>query len=48
MTESERKDTQLATLFDFRLQIKGSEKEEYTKNEILELIDTIALEKKSK
>lgn len=47
-TNAERADTQLATLFDLRLQIKKSEKETYTKEEILELIDTIAEEKKSK
>ena len=48
MTDKERTDTQLATLYDLRLQIKKSEKEEYTKEDILELLDSVALEKSSK
>ena len=48
MTDKERTDTQLATLFDLRLQIKKDTKETYTKDEILELVDTIALEKNNK
>lgn len=44
-TERERKDTQKALLFDLRLIIKGSEKEQYTKNELLDLLDTIAAAK---
>ena len=48
MTDKERTDTQLATLFDLRLQIKKEKKETYTKDEILELLDTVAQEKSSK
>ena len=48
MTEKERVDAQLATLYDLRLQIKENEKNDYTKEEILELLDTIALEKRIK
>lgn len=48
MTDKERTDTQLATLYDLRLQIKKSEKEEYTKQDILELLDSVALEKSNK
>lgn len=48
MTEKERTDAQLATLFDLRLQIKKDTKETYTKDEILELLDTVAQEKNSK
>ena len=44
-TEKERKDTQKAVLYDIRLIIKGSEKETYTKEELLDLLDTIASEK---
>ena len=45
MTDKERIDTQMATLYSLRLQVTKSEKETYTKDEILELLDTIALEK---
>ena len=48
MTDKERTDTQLATLYDLRLQVKESDKETYTKEEFLELLDAIALEKRSK
>ena len=48
MTDKERADTQLATLYDLRLQVKESDKETYTKNELLDLLDTIALEKRAK
>lgn len=48
MTDKERTDTQLATLYDLRLQIKKDDKKEYTKEEILELLDTVALEKSNK
>ena len=44
-TEKERKDTQKAMLYDLRLIIKGSEKEQYTKDELLDLLDTIAAAK---
>ena len=48
MTDKERTDTQLATLYDLRLQIKKDSKETYTKEELLELLDTVAQEKNSK
>ena len=48
VTDKERTDTQLAMLYDLRLQIKKSEKEEFTKQDILELLDNIALEKNTK
>lgn len=48
MTDKERTDAQLATLFDLRLQIKKDTKETYTKEEILELLDIVAQEKNSK
>lgn len=41
MTDKERRDTQLATLYELRLQIKRSGKD-YTNEELLELLDTIA------
>lgn len=44
-TEKERKDTQKEMLYDLRLIIKGSEKEQYTKDELLDLLDTIAAAK---
>ena len=44
-TEKERKDTQKALLYDLRLLIKGSDKEQYTKEELLDLLDTIAAAK---
>ena len=42
MTEQERKDTQKAMLYDLRLIVKGSDKAQYTKEELLDLFDTIA------
>lgn len=48
MTDKERTDTQLATLYELRLQISKDTKNEYTKEELLEMLDTIALEKNSK
>ena len=48
MTDKERTDTQLATLYDLRLQISKNDKENYSKQDILELLDSIALEKSNK
>ncbi len=48
MTERERIDTQLATLYDLRLQVMKEEKESYTREEVLALFDTVALEKQTK
>ena len=45
MTEKERKDTQMATLYELRLLFTQGEKQEYTKQEIVELLDKIASSK---
>jgi len=42
MTEQERKDARKLMLYDLRLLIKGREKGQYTKEELLDLIDMIA------
>ncbi|MCM1387332.1 MAG: hypothetical protein NC231_08400 [Bacillus sp. (in: Bacteria)] len=42
MTEKERKDTMMSTLYEVRLMVDADEKETYTKAEILKLLDTIA------
>ncbi|MCI8420379.1 MAG: hypothetical protein HFF79_07735 [Oscillospiraceae bacterium] len=44
-TEKERKDTQKALLYDLRLIFSNGEKENYTRQEIVELLDKIALAK---
>ncbi len=41
-TEKDRKDTQKATIYDIRLIIDASDKETYTKKEIMALLDQIA------
>ena len=48
MTESERQDTKMATIYQLRLLISNGDKEEYTKEELLELLDSIALAKDQK
>lgn len=45
LTEKERKDTKMATLYELRLLFTQGEKEEYTKEEIVELLDKIATAK---
>jgi len=45
MTDKERKDTQKATLYDLRLLFSNGEKDTYTKQEIVELLDKIAMAK---
>ena len=45
-TESEIKKIELATLYELRLTISESEKSDYTKDEILQLLDQIAVVKK--
>ena len=45
MTDKERKDIQKALLYDLRLLVKRSEKEQYTKDELLDFFDTIAAAK---
>ena len=44
-TEKERKDTQKALLYDLRLIFSAGEKENYSRTEIVELLDKIALAK---
>lgn len=46
MTEQERKDTQIALLYELRLALTQGEKTEYTLQELTELIDKMALTKK--
>ena len=41
-TEKERLDAQRSLLYDLRLLVKGSEKESYTKEELLDFLDTAA------
>ena len=48
MTEKERKDTKMATLYELRLLFTQGEKEQYTKDEIVELLDKIATAKDQK
>lgn len=45
MTEKERMDTKMATLYELRLIISNGEKREYTADEIVELLDKIAMAK---
>lgn len=46
MPEKERQDAKLAALYELRLIITNAEKEEYTKEEIAQLLDKIAIAKK--
>lgn len=45
MTEKERQDTKMATIYELRLMFTQGEKNEYTKEEIVELLDKIATAK---
>ena len=45
MTDKERKDTRMAMLYELRLMFTQGEKEEYTRQEIIEMLDKIALSK---
>ena len=45
MTEKERKDTKMATLYELRLLFTQGEKDEYTREEIVEILDKIAIAK---
>ena len=45
MTDKERQDTKMATLYELRLILSTGEKEEYTKDEILEMLDKSAMAK---
>jgi len=44
-TEKERKDMQMAMLYELHLIFSGGEKEQYSREEIVELLDKIALAK---
>ena len=48
MTEIERNDTKMATLYKIRLKITGSDKKTWTVEELTELLDTIATAKDQK
>ncbi|MBR1738546.1 MAG: hypothetical protein IJ736_16325 [Firmicutes bacterium] len=45
MTEKERQDTKMATLYEIRLILTNGDKKEYTIDELVELIDKLAMEK---
>ena len=45
MTEKERHDTKMATLYELRFLFTQGEKKEYTTEEIVELLDKIATTK---
>ncbi len=45
MTDKERQDIKMATLYELRLIFSTGEKEEYTKDEILEMLDKSAMAK---
>lgn len=42
MADKERNDAKMAVIYELRLLIDGNEKENYTKKELLELLDNIA------
>lgn len=48
MTEKERQDTKMATLYELRLLFTNGEKREYSIEEIVELLDKIAMAKDQK
>ena len=45
MTKEERQDTKMATFYELRLIFANGEKETYTRQELLELIDKLAMAK---
>ena len=45
MTDKERQDTKMAMLYELRLIFSNGEKKEYTTEEIVELLDKIAMAK---
>lgn len=45
MTEKERQDTKMATLYELRLIFTTGEKDEYTTEEIVALLDKLAMAK---
>lgn len=42
MTDKERKDAKMATLYELRLILKKNEKKEYSLEELFDLLDNIA------
>lgn len=48
MTEKERQYTKMATIYEIRLTISQSDKETFSKEELFELLDTIAVTKSQK
>ena len=46
-TAKERKDIKMATIYEIRLLIDAEEKQDFTKDEILKLLDTIARTKEA-
>ena len=40
-TDKERKEAKMALLYELRLKIVGEDKKEYTKEELVELLDNI-------
>ena len=48
MTEKEMKTVQMSTLYELRLLFAQEDKEQYTKKEIVELLDKIATAKEQK
>lgn len=47
MVDVERKDVKMTTLYELRLLIDAEEKETFTKEEILKMLDTIARAKET-
>ena len=45
MTEKERRDTKMATIYELRLLFTSGDKKQYTTEEIVELLDKIAMAK---
>ena len=45
MTEKERQDTKMATLYELRLIFTNGEKKDYSTEEIVELLDKLAMAK---
>lgn len=48
LTDMERKDIRMATIYEIRLLIDADDKAAYSKTEILKLLDTVAQAKESK
>ena len=48
MTEKERNDVKMATLYEVRLMFSQKSQETYSKEDILQMLDTIAMAKDQK